>query len=96
MMFLVANTPNPLSGVGLMIYAGFVPLGFGTGLGYPGALITLAFVGSRTIHSLCPSGSDGPLSGKDGIVVKRIRVSSLLWSFFFASRLNSETFKLDT
>ena len=48
LMSLVANTPNPMSGVGLMVYAGCVPddaLGFGTGWGYPGALITLSFVG---------------------------------------------------
>lgn len=33
--------------------------GFGTGMGYPGVLITLALrvVGPRTIHSLCPSAS---------------------------------------
>ena len=81
LMSLVANTPNPISGVVLMTYAGCMPhdvLGFGTGLGYPGVLTTLAFVGPETIHSLCPSGSSRPVNVLDGIVV--MRTVSIVWS----------------
>ena len=58
-------------------------LGFGTGWGYPGELITLAFVGPWTIHSLCPSGLTGPVIDLDGIVVKIKALAA--WSFLFAS-----------
>lgn len=85
-MSLVANTPNPIFGDGLITYAGCVPydvLGFGTGLGYPGVLVTLDFVGPWTSHSLCPSGSGGPVIFLDGIVVKSMVPAEC--SVFFAS-----------
>ena len=69
-----------------MTYAGCVPddvLTFGTGWRYPGALITLAFVGACTIHTLCPSGSSGPVNVFDGIVVTTTMPAS--WSDLFQS-----------
>ena len=75
-----------MSGVGLVMYVGCMPddtLGFGTGWGYLGVLITLYFVGPGTIHTLCPSGSSEPVLILDRIVV--VTMTPGLWLVLFQS-----------